>query len=63
MVIEKSRTTLCHAAGYGMMERFRYENTPHAISRKYFGCKNENFHWKKMIFVLFLLKTLIVGTR
>ena len=29
----------------------------HATYRKRFGCKDENFQWKILIFFLFLLKT------
>ena len=31
------------------------KKTPHAIDRKFFGCKNESFHWKYHNFDIFLI--------
>ena len=40
-----------------------YENIPMQYTAIFHGCKNDNFQMKNCIFFLFLLKTLIVGTR
>ena len=40
-----------------------YENAPMQYTAFFHGCKNDNFQIKKLIIFLFLLKTLIVGTR
>ena len=34
--------------------QFHYENLPMQYTEIFFGCKNENFHWKKIdIFLIF----------
>ena len=42
---------------------YHYENTPIQIFWKFYNQKKENFQIKILIFFIFLLKTLIVGTR
>ena len=38
----------------GLTKSFPLRKHAHAIHRKFFGCKNENFHWKKFdIFHIF----------
>ena len=46
-----------------MLRLNHYENTPIQIYRKFHLKKNENFLIKTLIHFIFLLKTLIVGTR
>ena len=53
---------------YGMYFRqtldiTHYANMPMQYTAIFHGCKNDNFQMKVVIFFLFLLKTLIMGTR
>ena len=46
------------------VQYFITKTCPCNIHYIFLGCKNEKFHWKKFdIFLIFLLKTYIVGTR
>ena len=49
--------------GYSISYKIHYENTPIQIYWKLYNQKRENFQTKIMIFFIFLLKKLIVGTR
>ena len=63
-ILHDVKFTKCEIYGstrlYHLNDRFHYENTHMQYTAIFHGCKNVHF---QMNFFLFLLKTLIVGTR
>ena len=63
LMVDLAQNELNNLDGQSSKVLSYYANTPMQYTAIFHGCKNVHFQMKFLIFFLFLLKTLIVGTR